>query len=254
MKTHSMIDYILHLADNALIHGHRLSEWCGHGPVLEVDIALTNISLDSIGAARSFYQYAAEIEGGGKTEDSYPYFRDVRQFRNILLVEMPKGDFADTLAKCLFFDAYQFLFYTALKSSTDSQLAAIAEKSLKEVTYHLKFSREWTVRLGDGTEESKERMQRAIHDLWAYTGEMFVPSESEKEMIANGIGPDITQFKSEWEKIIAETLEEATLNFPISIQGGWHQSGGKIGVHTEHLGFILTEMQYLQKSYPGNDW
>lgn len=249
-----MIDYILHLADNSLIHGHRLSEWCGHGPILEVDMALTNISLDNIGAARSLYQYAAEIEGGGKTEDSYPYFRDVRQFRNVLLVEMPNGDFADTIARSLFFDTYQFLFYTELKKSADAQLAAIAEKSLKEVTYHLRFSKEWTIRLGDGTEESKQKMQRGINELWSYTGEMFAPSQTEKEMIAQGIAPDIAMLKPEWEKRIAETLEEATLAYPMSVQGGWFQSGGKTGIHTEHLGFILTELQYMQKSYPGCEW
>lgn len=249
-----MIDYILHLADNSLIHGHRLSEWCGHGPILEVDMALSNISLDNIGAARSLYQYAAQIEGEGKTEDSYPYYRDVRQFRNVLLVEMPNGDFADTIARCLFFDTYQFLFYSELKKSADAQLAAIAEKSLKEVTYHLRFSKEWTIRLGDGTNESKQKMQRAINEFWSYAGELFAPSETEKEMVAKGIAPDIAALKPEWEKRIAETLEEATLVYPISVQGGWHQSGGKTGLHTEHFGFILAELQYMQKSYPGCEW
>jgi len=249
-----MIDYILHLADNALIYGHRLSEWCGHGPILEVDMALSNISLDNIGAARSFYQYAAELEGQGKTEDSYPYLRDVREFRNVLLVEMPNGDFADTVARSLFFDAYQFLFYTALQKSSDARLASIAEKSLKEVTYHLRFSREWTVRLGDGTDESKQKMQRAINELWSYTGELFEASKTEQAMQAQGIAPDIALLKPEWEKIIADTLQEATLSYPISLSGGWYQSGGKKGIHTEYFGSILAEMQYLQKSYPGCDW
>lgn len=249
-----MIDYLLHLADNSLIHGHRLSEWCGHGPILEVDMALTNISLDNIGAARSFYQYAATLEGEGKTEDSYPYFRDVRAYRNILMVELPNGDFADTIAKCLFFDTYQYLFYAALTKSKDAQIAAIAEKSLKEVMYHLKFSKEWVIRLGDGTEESKQKIQRAINDLWNYTGEMFAPSKTELQMIEKGVACDISILKPEWEKLVTETLEEATLTYPISLHGSWHQTGGKTGLHTEHLGFILSEMQYLQKSYPGCEW
>ena len=249
-----MINYTLHLADNALIYGHRLSEWCGHGPILEVDMALSNIALDNIGAARSFYQYAAELEGNGKTEDSYPYQRDVREFKNVLLVEMPNGDFADTIARSLFFDAYQFLFYTALKQSQDEKLAAIAEKSLKEVTYHLRFSKEWTIRLGDGTEESKQKMQHAINELWSYTGEMFDASEVEKEMQAKGIAPDIATLKPHWEKIIADTLEEATLSFPISMQGAWFQKGGKTGIHTEYFGLILAELQYMQKTYPGCEW
>ncbi len=249
-----MINYILHLADNALIYGHRLSEWCGHGPILEVDMALSNIALDNIGAARSFYQYAAEIEGNGKSEDSYPYQRDVREFKNVLLVEMPNGDFADTIARSLFFDAYQFLFYTALQKSSDKQLASIAEKSLKEVTYHLRFSKEWTIRLGDGTDESKQKMQQAINELWSYTGELFDASDIEKQMQEAGIAPDIALLKPMWEQLITETLEEATLSFPIQLQGAWFQKGGKTGVHTEYMGFILTELQYLQKSYPGLEW
>jgi len=249
-----MINYILHLADNALIYGHRLSEWCGHGPILEVDMALSNIALDNIGAARSLYQYAATIEGNGKTEDSYPYQRDVREFKNVLLVEMPNGDFADTIARSLFFDAYQFLFYTALQKSSDKQLASIAEKSLKEVTYHLRFSKEWTIRMGDGTEESKQKIQHAINELWSYTGEMFDASDVEKQMIETGIAPDIASLKPLWEQIISDTLEEATLSFPIQMQGAWFQKGGKTGVHTEYMGFLLAEMQYLQKSYPGLEW
>ena len=249
-----MINYILHLADNALIYGHRLSEWCGHGPILEVDMALSNIALDNIGAARSLYQYAAAIEGNGKTEDSYPYQRDVREFKNVLLVEMPNGDFADTIARSLFFDAYQFLFYTALQKSSDKQLASIAEKSLKEVTYHLRFSKEWTIRMGDGTEESKQKIQHAINELWSYTGEMFDASDVEKQMIETGIAPDIASLKPLWEQIISDTLEEATLSFPIQMQGAWFQKGGKTGVHTEYMGFLLAEMQYLQKSYPGLEW
>ena len=250
----SLVQYILHLADNSFIYGHRLSEWCGHGPALEVDMALSNIALDNIGAARSFYQYAASIEGNNKTEDSYPYLRDVREFRNVLLVELPKGDFAETMARSLFFDAFQSLFYKALMHSHDTQLAAIGEKSLKEVTYHLRFSSEWVIRLGDGTDISKEKMQNAIHKYWDYTGELFSPSDIEKEMIASGIAPDISLLKAEWEKLISNTLEEAGLSYPLRADASWFQNGGKKGLHTEHLGFILAEVQYLQKTYPGADW
>jgi ring-1,2-phenylacetyl-CoA epoxidase subunit PaaC len=249
-----LLQYTLHLADNSFIYGHRLSEWCGHGPALEVDMALSNISLDCIGAARSFYQYAAEIEGNNKTEDSYPFFRDVRQFRNVLLVELPKGDFAETMARSLYFDAYQLLFYKSLMNSQDKQLAAIAEKSLKEVTYHFRFSSEWVIRLGDGTEESKQKMQHAISKYWDYTGELFSASDIEKDMIEKGIAPDISNLKTEWEKLITDTLQEATLAYPLRAEGSWFQSGGKKGIHTEHLGFILTEVQYMQKTYPGCEW
>jgi ring-1,2-phenylacetyl-CoA epoxidase subunit PaaC len=250
----SLVDYILQLADNSLIHGHRLSEWCGHGPALEVDMALSNIALDNIGAARSFYQYCATIEGNGKTEDHYPYFRDVMEFKNILLVELPNGDFADTMARCLYFDAFQFQFYTALSGSKDKQLAAIAEKSLKEVTYHLRFSSEWVIRLGDGTDESKQKMQQAILKYWEYTGELFSESEIEKLHIDLGIAPDVSSLKSAWEQTIASTLEEAKLSYPLSVEGGWFQTGGKTGVHTEYMGAILSELQFMQKTYPNSEW
>ena len=250
----SFLKYILQLADNCLIQGHRLSEWCGHAPILEVDIALSNMALDNIGAARSFYQYAALLEGNGKTENSYPYHRDVRSFYNALLLEMPKGNFAETIVKSLFFDAFQYHFYTALQASSDKQLAAIAEKSLKEVSYHLKFSSEWAVRLGDGTQESKEKIQEAIYTYWDYCGELFAPCETEKEMIASGVAVDISLLKPLWEKTIADTLQEATLAYPLSKENAWFHKGGKNGIHTEHLGYILAEMQYLQKSYPGASW
>ena len=250
----SLIQYLLHLADNSLIHGHRLSEWCGHGPILEVDMALTNISLDNIGAARSFYQYAAQLEGNGKTEDSYPYGRDVRGFFNVLLVELPKGDFAETIANCLYFDAFQLLFYKELIKSKDHQIASIAEKSLKEVTYHYRFSSEWVIRLGDGTAESKQKIQQAIAKYWEYTGELFAPSAVENEMIHEGIAPNIASLKTAWENLIMQTIEEATLSYPLSIEGGWFQQGGKKGIHTEYMGLILAELQYMQRVYPGNEW
>jgi ring-1,2-phenylacetyl-CoA epoxidase subunit PaaC len=250
----SLVQYLLHLADNSLIHGHRLSEWCGHGPVLEVDMALTNISLDNIGAARSLYQYAAEIEGEGKTEDTYPYGRDVRDFYNVLLVELPKGDFAETIARSFYFDAFQSLFYKALMASKDQRLAAIAEKSLKEVTYHLRFSSDWIIRLGDGTDESKQKMQQAIYKYWEYTGELFAPSAIEQEMFNEGIGINISLLKTSWEEIVMNTLQEATLSYPLSAEGAWFQQGGKKGIHTEYMGLILAELQFMQRAYPGNEW
>lgn len=246
-------NYCLQLADNALIHGHRLSEWCGHGPILEVDMALSNIALDNIGAARNLYQYLAIEEGQGKTEDDYPYKRDVRDFKNILLVELKNGDFAQTIAKCLFFDAFQFHFYSDLQQSKNEALASVAEKSLKEVTYHLRFSREWVVRLGDGTEESKTRMQQGIQQVYDYCGEMFEASPSEKNLQNELHLPDLNNLKERWMDTITSTLQEATLSFPLS-KDGWFHSGGKEGRHTEHLGFILSEMQFMQRAYPNLEW
>ena len=249
-----LVHYILQIADNSLIYGHRLSEWCGHGPILEVDMALTNIALDHIGAARNLYQYAAQLEGGGKTEDSYPYLRDVRGFRNALLLELPKGDFADTMARALYFDAFQVHFYTALEQSSDTQLAAIAEKSLKEVLYHLRFSSEWVVRLGDGTDESTQRMQQALLRYMEYTGELFSASEAEARLIEAGIAVNIADLKSAWTETVTATFEEAGLVFPLQAEHAFFQSGGKKGIHTEHLGFILAELQYMQRAYPNCEW
>ncbi len=247
----SLLNYTIHLADNAHILGHRLGEWCGHGPILEQDIAMTNISLDLIGQARSLYQYAAEIEGRGRTEDDIAYLRDAWDFRNVLLVEQPNGDFGKTMVRQFLFDAYNFLFYKELKNSNDQQLAAIAEKSLKEVTYHQRFSSEWVIRLGDGTEVSHEKVQNALNDLWMYTGELFVMNDFEKDMTNNGTGVDLEKLKPLWQEKVDYILKTATLAKP---QNDWMQSGGKTGRHSEHLGFILAEMQFMQKTYPGQVW
>ena len=247
----NLLKYTIHLADNAHILGHRLGEWCGHGPILEQDIALTNISLDLIGQARSLYQYAAKIEGKGRTEDDIAYLRDAWDFRNTLLVEQPNGDFGKTIVRQFLFDAYNFLFYSALVNSSDEQLAAIAQKSLKEVTYHLRFSSEWVIRLGDGTEVSHEKVQTALNDLWMYTGELFEMNNFEKDMAEQGIGVDLEQLKPLWEKKVNEILNTATLQKP---DNDWMQKGGKTGTHSEHLGYILAEMQFLQKTYPGQVW
>lgn len=248
-----LVSYVLQLADNSLIYGHRLSEWTGHGPELEIDMALSNISLDSMGAARSLYQYAAEIEGGDKTEDSYPYLRDVLQFKNVILVEQPNGNFADTIARSFYFDCFQLHFYTALQNSTDKRLAEIAAKSIKEVTYHWRFSKGWVVKLGDGTAESKEKMQAALNAVWDYTGELFTPTTLENELVEKGIAPRVEDLKEAWQRNISEVLEQATLTIT-DTTGPWHHTGGKIGRHSEHLGYILAELQFVQRAYPNSEW
>jgi ring-1,2-phenylacetyl-CoA epoxidase subunit PaaC len=242
----ALIDYTLHLADNALMLGQRNSEWCGHGPVLEQDIAITNISLDLIGQARSLYQYAAQLKADGSTEDSLAYLRTEREFKNCLLVEQPNGDWAQTMLRQFLFSSYQFYLYQYLQSSTDKTIAAIAEKSLKEVSYHLRWSSEWVIRLGDGTEESHKRMMAAIEELWRYTGELFIPAPYETES-----GIDLASLRTEWDKKVKAVMEEATLPVPEKV---FMQTGGKTGAHTEQLGFILSDLQYMQRTYPGCEW
>ena len=241
-----LIDYTLHLADNALILGHRNSEWCGHGPVLEQDIAITNISLDLIGQARNFYQYAATLQADGSTEDSLAYLRDETEFKNCLLVELPKGDWAVTILRQFFFSTYQYFLYQQLQNNKDEQLAAIAAKALKEVTYHLRWSSEWVIRLGDGTDESRNRILKAMDELWPYTSELFDIADYEENC-----GVDFSLLKNEWEKKVKEIFEEATLAVP----GETHQqTGGKEGKHSEHLSHILSELQLLQRTHPGAEW
>jgi ring-1,2-phenylacetyl-CoA epoxidase subunit PaaC len=247
----TLFHYLLHLADNALILGHRLSEWCGHGPILEQDIAITNISLDFIGQARMLYQYAAQVEDKGHNEDDLAYFRNSDQFRNVLLVEQPNEDWGYTIIRQFLYDAYNFYFHKALLQSKDVHLAAYAEKSLKEITYHLRWSSEWVVRLGDGTAESHERIQNALNDYWAFQGELLAPNTTDKAMAAEGIGVDLTTIQPLVNAKIDEILALATLQKPTST---WHQSGGKEGKHTEHLSYILAEMQSVQRAYPGNEW
>lgn len=249
----NLVSYILQLADNSLIYGHRLSEWTGHGPQLEVDMALSNIALDSMGAARSFYQYAASIEGGDKTEDSYPYLRDVLEFKNVLLVEQPNSDFADTIARSFYFDCFQFHFYTALQKSSNQRISEIAAKSIKEVAYHWRYSSGWVIKLGDGTEESHQKMQRALNHFWDYTGELFASTDLEKEMQEAGVAPKVEELKEAWQKSIDEVLAEATLSITDDT-GSWHHNGGKEGRHSEHLGYILAELQFVQRAYPNSEW
>lgn len=247
----SLLNFILRIADNNLILGHRLSEWCGHGPILEQDIALTNIALDLVGQSRNYYQLAAEIKGEGATEDDFAYLRDVYAFKNVLLTEQPNGHFGETMTRQFFFDVFNFYFTSELTKSSNEQLAAIASKSLKEITYHLKFSSEWMIRLGDGTEESHAKMQQAVDDLWMYTGELFLADELDREMAENGVGVKLEKIKPYFDKKVAEILTQATLTIP---ETGWMQKGGKTGQHSEHLGFILAELQFLQRAYPGAKW
>ena len=265
MSEQSLINYSLHLADNNLILAQRNSEWCGHGPVLEQDIAITNISLDLIGQARNFYQYAAQLInespvplskkwsgiGGEATEDTLAYHRNDKDFKNFLLVEQPKGDWGQTILRQFFYSTYQHLLFGGLQNSKDTQLCAIAAKSIKEVTYHLRWSSEWVIRLGDGTEESHNRMLQAIDALWVFTGEIFQVSDFELEAVKNNVGVDVSGLKGEWVKKVKDVFDEATLPFPVS---SFFHYGGKEGRHTDHLGYILAEMQYLQRTYPGVTW
>jgi ring-1,2-phenylacetyl-CoA epoxidase subunit PaaC len=247
----NLLNYTLHLADNALIIGHRNSEWCGHGPVLEQDIAISNIALDYIGQARNFYQYAAQLQGNGATEDSLAYLRDTIDFKNCLLVEQPNGDWAQTILRQFLFSTYQYFLYRKLQNSTDQQLAAIAEKALKEVTYHVRWSSEWVIRLGDGTEESKHKMITAVGELWPYAGEMFEPVSYELATASKGYGVDLSAVLNNWLEKIKSVFDEATLTIPSNIT---MESGGKEGQHTKHLGIILEEMQFLQRTNPGAEW
>ena len=252
MDTDSLINYTLRIADNALILGHRLSEWCGHAPVLEQDIALANIALDQLGQARSLLQYAAILEGNGATEDTLAFFRNANQFRNVLLVEQPNTDFAFTIVRQFFFDSYNYHFYTQLKSSTDKMLAAIAEKSLKEVTYHLRYSSEWVIRLGDGTALSHQKIQSAIDELWMFSGELCMPDAVDLAAQEAGIGVDLAAIRALWQQNVSAVLSEATLQAPAA--DAWMQKGGKQGIHSEYLGYLLAEMQSVQRAYPGLEW
>ena len=251
ISKHSIINYTLQLADNSMILGQRLGEWCGHGPILEQDIAMTNIALDLIGEARSLYQYVAELEGEGKTEDDYPFKRDVLQWRNLLLVEQPNEDFAYTVVRQFLFDLYHYHHLQAMRTSTDERLAAIAAKSIKEATYHLKYSSEWMIRLGDGTEVSKAKMQNALDNRIMYLQEAFTPTALEQEMQEKGIAPDLSLIEKPARMMLDDVCEKATLTIAAVNRA---QSGGKSGRHTEHMGYILSDLQFMQKSYPDSQW
>jgi ring-1,2-phenylacetyl-CoA epoxidase subunit PaaC len=246
-----LLQYTLRLADTALILGHRLSEWVGHAPVIEEDLAFGNMGLDLIGQARSLYSYAGEVEGKGRDEDALAYLRDAGDYRNILLVEQPNGDFAATMVRQLFYAAFAHPYFEALMRSKDATLAAIAAKAVKEMAYHLRHSAEWTIRLGDGTDESHARAQDAVNELWPYTGEMFEVDQVERALVEAGIAVDPTALRMNWNNTIEQVLSEATLTRPGDT---YMQSGGRAGRHSEHLGHILAELQFVQRAYPGATW
>jgi len=246
-----LFDYVLGLADDALILGHRLSEWCGHAPLLEEELALANIGLDLIGQARALYDYAGALEGKGRDQNALAYLRDAPQYRNLLLVEQPNGDFAMTIARQFLYTAYAGPFWHMMTGSRDATLAAIAATARHEAEYHRRHAGEWLVRLGDGTEESHRRAQAAIDALWPYTGEMFEADASAAALVAEGIAADPALLRAEWNQPADATLAAATLTRPAD---GWMQSGGRHGRHSEHLGYILAELQFLQRAYPGAQW
>jgi ring-1,2-phenylacetyl-CoA epoxidase subunit PaaC len=251
MKNEALYKYLLRLGDDSLILGQRLGEWCGHGPILEEDIAMTNISLDLIGQAMNIFDYAAEIESAGSNHDKIAMLRYEHQYVNVLLVEQPNKDFAQTMMRQFLFDAFRKPLYEQLQNSKDKQVAAIAEKSLKETRYHLKHSSEWVIRLGDGTEESHQRAQDALDTLWRYADELFFEDEVETLLIAQGIIPEMSGVRAQWQETVEAVLGEATLTIP---QNGWKFGGGRVGRHSEHMGFILAELQYMQRAYPNMEW
>src|SRR5213083_3496174 len=246
-----LVLYTLRRADDALILGHRLSEWCGHAPMLEEDMALANMGLDLLGQARELYSYAAKVEGRDNDEDKFAYLRDVRQYRNLLLLEQPNGDFARTMVRQFFYAAFADLYWRAMMPSADPTLAAIAAKSEKESAYHLRHSSEWILRLGDGTDESHARAQAAIDHLWAFTGEMFAVDEGECALIHADIAIDPGSLRGRWLMTLSGVVSEATLELP---QTDWMQQGGRSGRHSEHLGHLLSELQSMQRTFPGQTW
>lgn len=247
----NLYNYILGIADNSLILGQRLGQLCGHGPSLETDIACTNISLDLFGQVRSYFQYAAKIAGDQRTEDDIAMLRKERDYKNVLLVEQPNTNFAFTIGRQFLFDVYHLAFLTELQNSNDFTLSVIAKKCVKEVSYHLRFSSDWIKRLGNGTSVSNRKMQEAINDLWTYTDELFYQTKADKKMVFEGIGVDVTKLKNNYYGYINDILLEATLEIP---ESKWFQTGGKEGIHSEHLGYLLSDLQYMQRTYPNMEW
>ena len=247
-----LVDWLLRQGDSCLVLGHRLSEWCGHAPVLEEDIALANVALDLIGQARFWLTLAGEVEGAGRDENQLAYLRDAHAYRNVLLVEQKNGDFAVTMTRQFLFDAWHWLVLTELQRSADPRVAEIAMKAVKEVAYHLERSRDWVIRLGDGTEESHRRMRKAVDQLWPFSGELFEMDEVDRAVIERGIGVDLEGLRGPWLELVRATFDEATLAMPNP--DAWMQRGGKRGRHSEHLGYLLAEMQFVQRAYPGATW
>ena len=247
----ALFEYLLRLGDDRLVLGHRLSEWCGHGPILEEDIALANISLDLVGHATALLKLAGETEGKGRDEDALAYFREAVEYRNALIVELPKGDFGFTIVRQFLFDVHSVLLWDALSSCKHEQLAAIAAKSLKEDKYHLRHSSEWVVRLGDGTEESHARVQKSLDDLWRYTPELIFHDGVDAAIAEQGIVVDHAAIASRWNAMVSDVVSRATLTLPTDTASN---SGGRVGKHTEHLGHMLAEMQIVARSHPGASW
>lgn len=247
----ALYKYTLRLADSGLILGQRLGEWCGHGPALEEDIALTNIALDLLGQSNSFFEYAGKLGGENKSADDLAFLRKENEYMNFLMVEQANGHFGDTIARQFLFDAFNYFNFQFLAQSADENIAGISQKAIKEVTYHIRHSREWMLRLGDGTEESKLKIQSAIDNLWMYTGEFFKKDEIDEIMHKAGIAPDLDEIKKNWHELVSGVLDEATLKEPGEV---WMLHGGKQGKHTENLGYILTDLQYMQRTYPNSEW
>lgn len=248
----ALFEYCLRIGDTSLILGQRLSEWCGHGPILEEDIAISNIALDYIGQSRIIYSYAGQIEGKGRSEDDLAYLRDARQFRNLLITEQPNGDFACTMARQYLMSVYLFHLYSALTSSSDESISAFAQKSIKEVAYHLRHSADWMLRLGDGTEESHKRLQEAVNNLWFFVDDLFDADEVDADLLSDGIAADMKKVRDSWEQDVKTLFTEATIQIP-SVNS-FTRVGSRKGNHTEHLGYILAEMQFLPRAYPGAKW
>jgi ring-1,2-phenylacetyl-CoA epoxidase subunit PaaC len=251
---HDELELLLRLGDDRLVLGHRLSEWCGHAPILEEDIALANVALDLLGQATLFLRRAGEVEGKRRDEDALAYFREAVEFRNCLLVEQPNGDFAFTIARQFLFDVHAVVTLEAMSQSASPELAALAAKSLKEAKYHVRHSGEWLIKLGDGTDESHRRVQRALDALWRFTPELFVADDVAARLAAQGIGPDLPALRSRWESIVRDVVDRATLTLPHDAVHSPHVRGGRTGMHSEHLGHLLAEMQIVARSHPGAKW
>jgi ring-1,2-phenylacetyl-CoA epoxidase subunit PaaC len=247
----ALVEYLQRHGDDRLVFGHRLSEWCGHAPILEEDIALANIALDFVGQANLLLGLAGQIEGQGRDADALAYFREAVEFRNLQLVELPKGDFGFTIVRQFLFDAYDVPFLEALQRSTHPELAGIAAKAYKEARYHLRHSAEWVIKLGDGTDESHGRAQSALHELWRYTGELFAADDVDQRLAAAGIAPDVGTLENTWRDRVTAVVRQATLSLPESTPA---MLGGRRGRHTEHLGHMLAEMQIVARSFPGGKW
>jgi len=247
----TLLRYLLRLGDTSLVLGQRLGEWIGHAPALEEDLGLANLALDLVGQARLILTYASEVEGKGRDEDALAFLRDAPEFANLTLAEQPNGDFAQTIVRQVLLDAWQLELYDSLSKSADTRLAAIAAKALKESRYHFRFSSGWLIRLGDGTEESHRRAQDAVNNLWRFTDELFAPDEIDEQMAAAGVAPHLGELQPRWSARMDDVLREATLQRPANARYPWY---GKRGVHTEHLGHMLAEMQHLQRTYPGAQW